>query len=148
MSATVNPVKPSTVYPFTRILIAGVVAIGASVAANLVIRWLGLLLVNVPEDFLPLATWQPVVIFTTIFISIATVVWWAVTRWSSNPERTYKVIAVIALILSLIPDLVMLISPGSMPMGTATLGAVMILVTMHIVSAIITVAVLFEVSKA
>jgi hypothetical protein len=55
---------PSQKLPISRIAMAGGIAIVASVIVNVVIWWLGTMLVNPPADFTPLASPLPTVIFT------------------------------------------------------------------------------------
>lgn len=146
---TAVSISPRAAYPVGKIAIAGVAAILLSIAANLIVRAVGKAIVDMPADFNPLATWQPIVIFSTLFILIATLVWGFITRRSVTPERTFTIVAVVGLLVSLIPNVFMLLSPESFAiMGTATSGAALTLVVMHIVSGLITVPTLTRLSRA
>jgi hypothetical protein len=126
-------------YPLMRTLLAGIIAIVLSTAANLVIRLVGLTLVNVPADLMPLQQLQPVIFFTALFILIATVVWLIITRVSKTPLQTWNKVVPIGFILSILPDLSMPSMDQPVPgMGTFTWPAVLILIAMHLVSGIIT----------
>lgn len=126
-------------YPLVRILLAGVIAIVLSAAANLVIRFVGLALVNVPADLQPLQQLQPVIFFTAIFILVATVVWLIITRVSKNPIPLWSKAVVIGFLLSILPDLSMPFMDQPVPgMGTFTWPAALILIAMHLVSGITT----------
>jgi hypothetical protein len=121
-----------------RILLAGVIAIVASVIANLIVRWLGLLVVESPPDFQPLASVAPTIIFTTLFLVIATAIFALINRFAGNPLRTFTVVAIVALLLGLVPDIMLLVNPEAIGMGTPSLGAVLILILMHFVAFYIT----------
>lgn len=130
--------RPARKLPFTRVLLAGLIAIGASIVANLIVRALGLLVLPVDPTFTPVSTWQPTVIFTTMFLLLATVVFLVINAFAANPPRLFTIVATVALVLSLIPDSLFLINPSAMPLGTPTAGAVIILVIQHIVAYAIT----------
>lgn len=130
--------RPARKLPFTRVLLAGLIAIGASIVANLIVRALGLLVLPVDPTFTPVSTWQPTVIFTTVFLLLATVVFLVINAFAANPPRLFTIVATVALVLSLIPDSLFLINPSAMPLGTPTAGAVIILVIQHIVAYAIT----------
>ncbi len=53
MSATTQPVRTSAKLPFSRLLLAGLIAIVGSVIANLIVGWLGGLIFSVSPGFLP-----------------------------------------------------------------------------------------------
>lgn len=126
-------------YPILKILLAGVIAIVLSAIANLIVRWLGMLVIDVPADFNPLATMQPIVFFTAIFIAIATVVWLIITRVSRTPLKTWNMAVIVGFILSILPDISMPMMDQPIPgMGTFTWPATFILIAMHVVSGIIT----------
>lgn len=129
-SAAATPGK----LPISRVLLAGGVAIVGSVIANLVVYWLGAMLTQPPADFQPLASPMPTIIFTTLFLVIATAVYAVINALASNPVRVFTIVAIVALVVGLIPDFMLLISPGAMPMGTPTVPAVLVLIVMHFVA--------------
>jgi hypothetical protein len=129
---------PSQKLPISRIAMAGGIAIVASVIVNVVIWWLGTMLVNPPADFRPLAGPGATIMFTVLFLVAATVVYAIINAVSKNPVRVFTIVAVIALVVGLIPDIMMLIAPGSMPMGTPTVPAVLVLIVMHFAAFAIT----------
>jgi hypothetical protein len=132
MTAASIQAKSGRKLSFSRVLLAGLIAIAGSIVVNLLIRWLGMLVLPVDASFMPLATWQPTVIFTTMFLVLATVVFLIINAFAANPTRVFTIVATVALVLSLIPDAMFLINPSAMPMGTPTFGAVVILVLQHI----------------
>jgi hypothetical protein len=135
-TAAITPTASARI-PFTRVLLAGLIAIAGSVIANVIVLWLGVRLFNVPADFYPTMTIQPTIIFTTLFLVVATAVFAVINRFTANPIRVWTIVATIGLIVSLIPDFMLLINPAAMstgmPMGTITLGGVAILILMHLV---------------
>ena len=131
-------VAPSQKLPLSRIAVAGLIAIAASVIVNVVIWWLGSMLVNPPADFMPLAGPGPTIMFTVIFLVGATIVYAIINALSKNPARMFTIVATVVLVLGLIPDVMMLIAPESMPMGTPTPGAVLVLIAMHFAAFAIT----------
>lgn len=137
MTDTSTVIQPSKL-PFSRVLAAGGIAIVGSVIANLVVYFVGRMLVNPPADFQPLASPMPTIIFTTLFLVVATAIFAMINAWSSNRARVFTIVAVIALIVGFIPDIMLIVSPESSPMGTPTLGAVLVLIVMHFVAFAIT----------
>ncbi len=129
---------PSQKLPISRIAMAGGIAIVASVIVNVVIWWLGTMLVNPPADFMPLAGPGATIMFTVFFLVSATIVYAIINAVSKNPVRVFTIVAVIALVVGLIPDILMLIAPGSTPMGTPTVPAVLVLIVMHFAAFAIT----------
>lgn len=126
-------------YPIVKVLIAGIIAIALSIVANLIVRWVGMLIIDVPADLQPLATTGPILMFTALFIAVATLVWFIITRVSRTPVKTWTTVVIVGFIVSIIPDisLVMMEQPV-VPMGTFTWGAAAILIAMHVVSGVIT----------
>jgi len=138
MKAVASTATHSSKLPWTRILAAGGIAIVGSVIANLVVYFVGRTIVDPPADFQPLAAPMPTIVFTTLFLVVATAVFAMINAWSSQRARVFTIVAVIALVLGLIPDILLLVSPESFPMGTPTLGAVLVLIVMHFVAFAIT----------
>ena len=124
--------------PVKRVLMAGGIAIVGSVIANLIVFWLGGMLAQPNPDFQPLASPMPTIIFTVGFLGIATGVYAVINAVASNPVRVWTIVAWVALIVGLIPDFMLLINPSGMPMGTPTVGAVIVLIVMHFVAFAIT----------
>jgi hypothetical protein len=117
---------------------AGGVAIVGSVIANLVVYWLGGMLAQPNPDFTPLASPMPTIIFTTGFLVMATLVYLVINAFASNPVRVWTIVAWIALLIGLIPDIMMIVDPASFPMGTPTVSSAIVLIVMHFVAFAIT----------
>lgn len=84
---------------------------------------------GIGEGLEPL-TYLPVVILTTAGVLGATVVYAALDRWISAPDRTFAGLAAVVLALSILPDV--LVIPGR-PGGSLTAG--LVLAAMHVVTA-------------
>ncbi len=128
--------------PAGRLAAYGLLAIVASIVANLLIQALAKAIIDVSPEFLPLASAQPIIVFTGVFVLIAVLVFAWVDRRSANPARTYNWIALVALIVSVLPDLGLIINPDNNMFGGVTPAAVSVLIVMHIVAYAITVFVL------
>jgi hypothetical protein len=115
---------------------AGPLAVVSSIAAVLVVRVVGVAVIEVAPEFQPLS-WGAPIVFTAILVTAAVFVFAAVARAAANPIRLFRRIALVALAVSMIPDLLL---PGSGP--GATWPAVIILMVMHVVAWFVTVEVL------
>ena len=136
-NTSVNAVMPGKL-PLSRVIMAGIVAIVGSVLANLVVYWVGRMVAQPLPDFQPLASPLPTILFTTGFLVIATIVYAVINAFTSNPVRVFTIVAIVALIVGLIPDIMMIVDPASSIMGTPTLSAVLVLIVMHFVAFAIT----------
>jgi hypothetical protein len=136
-NTSVNAVTPGKL-PLSRVIMAGIVAIVGSVLANLVVYWVGRMVAQPLPDFQPLASPLPTILFTTGFLVIATIVYAVINAFTSNPVRVFTIVAIVALIVGLIPDIMMIVDPASSIMGTPTLSAVLVLIVMHFVAFAIT----------
>jgi hypothetical protein len=124
-SAPSTPANPPIRLPTSRLLLAGVIAIAVSIVANLIIRWLGLLLIGDHPPFNPLLP-ASIIAFTTMFIGAATLIFWLINRSAANPPRAIRRAALIGFIVTLIPDIFLLFMAGqTTPMGTPTVAGVL-----------------------
>jgi hypothetical protein len=142
MTASTKPAVATPAAPARlttrRILLAGVIAIVASIIANLVVFFVGTMIWPPLPDFQPLATVFPTIIFTTVFLVGATIVFWLINRFTKNPIRVFTIVAWIVFLVGLIPDLMMMANPSSSSMGTPTTGSMITLILMHVVAFAIT----------
>jgi hypothetical protein len=120
----------------------GLLAIVIAVIANVIVYFVGVQLVTVPPEFLPLTAPIPAIIFTTVGMIAATVAFAIVGRFTRQPVRVYTIVAIVALLLSLIPNILMIIDPSSVPFPGANVGNVMVLIVMHFVAAAVAIWVL------
>jgi hypothetical protein len=118
-----------------QILKIGALAIGASVVANLLIRIIAVNVLGIGEGFMPLS-WGPPIVFTIIGVLGAIIVFAIIARFAKRPTRLFRIIGVVVLVLSLLPD-IGLLSANNMP-GTS-LSAVITLMLMHVAAGTITI---------
>ena len=125
-----------------RLVLAGTLATLLAVAANVVLSIVLRSAVDPSDIFQPLNVGS--VAFLTAFGAIAaTFVYEYIVARSEDPQRRFIRVAAIALLLSFIPDLVLLAGVG--PGQNADLPRVLSLVSMHVVAAVIIVGVLITV---
>lgn len=116
-------------------------AIAAVVAAtvNVLLAMLARGVLDIPEAFVPLGAAR-VAVLTIGGAVLATVVYAVVHRASETPDRTFLTVALIALVVSFVPDILLLVNPSVFP-GITALG-VSVLMLLHVVAAAIIVPVL------
>ncbi len=122
-----------------RVVTYGLIAIVVSTVANLIVRAVGMELVDVSPEFLPLADMWRTRAFTIVFVFAAVVVFAIVDRLSSKPAKVFNIIAFIAFLVSLVPDTLMLVSPANMPFGGISPATVLILMIQHLCAYLITI---------
>jgi hypothetical protein len=116
---------------FSRLLWVGPLTIVAAVAANVAFVTVANPLFGVSPDFPPL-TLDAIAVFTAVGVLAAVVVFGLVARFSKQPIRRYRQIALVALLLSLIPDLAMPFLPSPVPVGARE---VVLLMATHLIAA-------------
>jgi hypothetical protein len=126
-----------------RLLWVGPLTIVAAVVANVIIRLLALALLPISPAFPPLQPAQPI-FFTVIGVLGAAIVFAIVGRFARRPIRLFRIIALIALLISFLPDIGLLAS-NMMP-GTSALS-VGVLMLMHIVAFAISVGMLTRLTR-
>jgi len=120
-----------------RFVLVGLGTVIAAVLANLIVYFIGSLVVGYDPQFVVLADASGTILFTVVPAIIAVLLYAALMRFTRDPARIFTNIAAVVLILSLIPDLIYIPSvPG------ATTGQTAILMVMHVVAAVVIVSVL------
>ncbi len=112
----------------------------AAAAANALVRAIGIAVFDIPPEFEHLAL-RAVIVSTLAAVLAAGLVYALIARRAHNPDRTFTIVALVALVLSLLAPLsVGLQDPPEYP-GTdaASVGTLM---AMHVVAATITIAAL------
>ncbi len=104
----------------------GPLTVLASVVAVLCVRVVAFATLELSAEFPPLS-WSGPIIFTTVLVSMGVMVFVMVARMSPTAIRTYRRIALVALLLSFVPDFFL---PGSAP--GATWPAAVVLMVMHV----------------
>ncbi len=126
-----------------RIWRRGLLAVVASVIANLATLGLLSVFVDLPADFPPLRA-GAVAFMTALFTFLAVVVFAVIARVAARPRRTYRLVAGIAFVLSIIPNIMTAVNPSAIPFPFpgATSGAFLVLIIFHLVAYLLTVRIL------
>lgn len=124
-----------------RIFMVGVLTIVTTLAVNLVIRTLAYASLPISPIFLPLQIGS-ISVFTVVLVGGGVLVYAAVTRFSKRPARTYTLIALVALLLSLVPNMLLLLNPDPRMLPGVTRLATSMLMILHIIDASITIMLL------
>lgn len=115
-------------FPMGRIRRAGLAAIAAAVAANAVAWGVARALLDISDDFVPLATIWPTAIFTALFLAAGVGVFAGLNRSTAKPIPRFWQIAFTILILTLLSPLAARAQEG------ATSAAILTLEALHIVA--------------
>ncbi len=126
--------------------LVGLLAISAAVVANLLVRAIIFSMLELPADFPPL---QPVSIaaFTLGGTLLAAWVFVFIRKRAKNPVRNFRWIALVALIVSIVPNFLLMANPGLTPFpggSTLTFG---VLTIFHVVAAFVSVSILTGLGK-
>ncbi len=125
--------------------IIGLVAAIASSLANLALIFLIKPMLRVPGTFAPLTT-APIIFWSFVGAFGAIGVYALIRIWSTTPNRTFVIVAVIVLVLSFIPDLAISgVTTG--PFAGATPAAILVLMVMHVISFAIVVPMLWRLAR-
>ena len=121
-----------------RVWLAGGAALVLSLLANAIVRTVVVAMFSISPLFRALETWDTIIIFTLVGVFGATVVFAILSRLTKHAIKLFRWLAGFLLILSFIPNILMLTldAPG------ATLPAVISLMVMHVITAGITVGLL------
>ncbi len=147
MSTLNPPVTLSKKVAPGKLLWVGPLAVVASVAANLVVRFIAVALLNPPAEFLPLSVAQPVT-FTVVGVTLAVIAFAIVARFAPDPIRTYQIVAAVALVVSFVPDILLLVNANSAPFPGVNVGTIGALLLMHVMAWAISVALLTRLTRA
>ena len=125
------------------LLTAALASVAAAVAANLVALLLVRAVVDLPDGFPPL-TATAVAAFTLLGTGLGALVYAWLRRRSATPARTYIRVAVVALILSVIPNFLAMANPAMFPFPGGNATAFLVLTLFHVIAAAVSVAVLLR----
>ena len=115
---------------------AGPLTVAVAVLLVIATREVAVRLLDLPAGFPPL-TWQGLIFFTVVGVGLGVLVFAVVAMFSSTPIRTYRKIALVVLVLSMLPDAWL---PGNVP--GATWPAAIVLMVTHVAAWLPTVFVL------
>lgn len=113
----------------------GLLTVGTSLVANLILRFIGVNLFHVIPAFGPLGI-GPVVFWTVVMGTGAVLVFALIGRFSNNPIPLFIFVSFAVYIATFYPDYLVLFSNPPVFRGT-TFYAIMTLLSMHVVQAII-----------
>lgn len=128
------------------IIRAGLIAIVAAVAANLMALAIVRAVTDLPTEFLPLQ-YPPIAIFTALGVALGAVVFAIVSRVSRQPVRTFWIVAMVALLVSLIPNAMFAINPVAAPAPGGSALAYGVLMIFHVIAAFVCVPILTSVGR-
>ena len=111
----------------------------AGVGANVTLRTVALMMLDIPAEFPPLAMPVPTIFFTVMGVSAGLGVSLWVGRSSAQPERRFRWIVIVALLLSFLPDVWLLSDAARIPFPGATIPAVVTLMAQHVLAGVIVV---------
>jgi hypothetical protein len=144
MASAVSPTRLTERVALNRLVWVGPLTIVAAIVANVLIRQIATAVLQPDPMFMPLSFPVPIV-FTFIGVLGAVIVYALVARFSRRPIRLFRRIALITLLVSFIPDILMLIT-GFNPGTTA--ANVVVLMLMHVVAWAISVQMLTRLTRA
>ncbi len=129
---------------FGRLLWVALLAIAAAVVANVLVRTVAVVLFDVSPEFPPLAL-GPTVVFTVVGVLGAVLVFALVARFARRPVRLFRRIALVVLLISFVPNILLLVS-DSVP--GAAVPAVGTLMLEHVVAWAVSVGILTTLARA
>jgi len=130
-----------------RLFMVGVLTIAAAVVADLVVRSIAFAIWPISPTFLPLQVGS-ICVFTAVLVGGGVLVYALVVRFSRHPSRTYTLIALIALLLSLVPPVMLFFNPDTRMLPGVTPLAASILMILHIVDALIAIVLLTQLAPS
>jgi hypothetical protein len=129
-----------------KLLKAGLGSVAAAVAANILAFLIIGVIIDLPASFLPL-TIGAISFFTIIGTGLGALVFWWLSRRSATPVRTYWIIAIITLILSILPNLAAAVNPTLFPFPGGSATGFMVLVLFHVIAMLVSVTVLTRLAR-
>ena len=115
----------------------------ATVAAGVVLR----AIVNPDPAFEPLSV-PAIVITTVLYTTVATAVYGLIVRRSTQPRRRWLQVAGVGFLLSLVPNIGLILNPAGAPFAGLTTTAALALTALHFVAAPIVVFGLLRLAPA
>lgn len=132
--------------PLRRIFVTGLLAIVAAALANTVVRFITVSLFSIEAAFGPLQRMTPIV-FTVIGVLGGVIVFAVLSRIVQRPVRVFRIVALVVLVVSLIPDVLLFFADATMIPGLTVPGVVALMV-MHGVAWAITVSLLARLERS
>ena len=130
MTSLTSSAQPTSRVAFSRLPWVGPLTILAAIVANVIIQQIAVAVLRPDPAFMPLTFAAPIV-FTLIGVLGAAIVYAVIGRFARQPIQLFRRVALVTLVVSFIPDILMLIT-GFNPGTTAANVAVLLL--MHIIA--------------
>jgi hypothetical protein len=127
----------------SRLWWAGLLAAVVAVVGNIIVQVITNALVTIPAGFLPFQI-PRIAIFSVVGVAGATGVFALLSRFTQRPIHWFWITSVVVLLLSFVPNILMLI--GTLPVPGTTVPGVISLMVMHVVAAAAAVGVLIGVA--
>jgi hypothetical protein len=137
MTMSLSASRASCSISWGRVALVGLAAVIAATLANTIVYIVGDAIIGYDADFVVLSTIGGTYFFTIMLAIAAVLVYAGVLRLSRNPARVYTIIAAVALVVSLIPDITYIPTVE----GSSN-GQTAVLMVMHVVAAAVIVAML------
>lgn len=125
---------------------AGLITVVVAIVANLVVRALLGLFMTFDPAFLPL-TYGTLAIFTAVGVALGALVFAFLARRSARPNRTWTIVAVIALIVSILPNFASMANPTALPFPGGSAAGFGALILFHIVAGLVAILLLPALAK-
>jgi hypothetical protein len=132
MSAENSMVMPERKSLLKAALFTILAAVAANVLALLVLRPL----LGLSSEFPPFNIF-PIILFTTLGVGVGMVVYTLIARKAAHPQRTWTVVALTALVVSIIPNVGLALNPAGAPFPGATGMAFGVLIVFHVIAGLI-----------
>lgn len=129
------------------ILRVGLAAIVAAVVANLIALVVLRAVLDLPTNFPPLQ-FGPIALFTAIGVALGVAVFAIISRVARQPVRTFWIVAMVALLVSLIPNVLLMLNPAAASVPGGSTLAYGVLSVFHIIAAFVSVPVLTRLARA
>lgn len=131
MTATTKQVDKSTIWK------TGLIAVVAAVLANVVAYFIlnAILDLPSPAEFPPLSV-GAIGFLTAVFTFIGVIAFALIARFTSAPIRNFRIVATIAFVLSIIPNILYALNPESAPFPfpvSSSLGF-WVLIVFHVIA--------------
>jgi len=117
-----------------QILKAGGAAILATVIVNVLTRLVLGVVLPLDASFFPF-TFGPIIIFSALFTLVGVGVLALVNRFASDTLKVYNIVALVAMLVSCIPNVMAAVNPATAPMGGVG-SDYLILIVFHVTGAL------------
>jgi hypothetical protein len=132
--------NPPRALSLGRVFTYGLASVAAAVIVNLLVFFVLAALLDLSRDF-PSFNPGPISLFTAAGTFAGVLVLAALTRLVRNPIRTYTFVAGAALLLSMVPNLLLMRNPEAAPLPGGTPQHFAVLIIFHVAAAVTHIAV-------